>query len=167
MMCVGGVSSNLQESKFGKDMMKSWFLALSFDEASNLASDFGRRFPPTVQFVMQLLNPFQIGRSEFVVVILFKCFRSKYKNRIENDILTQSVSRVHGSAPDIEGKHIANPLASIRSAALMLRHLGYVKGANRLDNAVDHVIREAQVLTPDLGGKSKTEDVVAAVLRQI
>lgn len=75
--------------------------------------------------------------------------------------------RVHGSAPDIAGKGIANPLASIRSAALMLRHLGYTKGADRLDIAVDHVIREGKVLTPDLNGRSTTRDVVEAVLKNL
>ncbi|KAF8204912.1 homoisocitrate dehydrogenase [Pholiota molesta] len=74
---------------------------------------------------------------------------------------------VHGSAPDIEGKGIANPLASIRSAALMLRHLGYVKGADRLDLAVDQVIREGRVLTPDLKGKSTTTEVLEAVLSKL
>ncbi|PCH41366.1 homoisocitrate dehydrogenase [Wolfiporia cocos MD-104 SS10] len=74
---------------------------------------------------------------------------------------------VHGSAPDIAGQDIANPLASIRSAALMLRHLGYGRGADRIDSAVDTVIREGQVLTPDLGGKSKTQEVVAEVLKRI
>lgn len=74
---------------------------------------------------------------------------------------------VHGSAPDIEGKGIANPLASIRSAALMLRRLGYVKGADRLDLAVDAVIREGKTLTPDLKGTSTTEEVLQAVLRRI
>lgn len=49
----------------------------------------------------------------------------------------------------------------------MLRHLGYNKGADRLDIAVDQVIREGQVLTPDLGGRSKTEEVVEAVLKKI
>ncbi|PPQ81788.1 hypothetical protein CVT24_005436 [Panaeolus cyanescens] len=74
---------------------------------------------------------------------------------------------VHGSAPDIEGKGIANPLASIRSAALMLRHLGYVKGADRLDNAVDAVIRDGRILTPDLKGTSTTDEVLQAVLKQL
>ncbi|EKM59463.1 uncharacterized protein PHACADRAFT_249972, partial [Phanerochaete carnosa HHB-10118-sp] len=74
---------------------------------------------------------------------------------------------VHGSAPDIAGQGIANPVASIRSAALMLRHLGYSAPADRLDKAVDEVIREGQVLTPDLGGKSKTQDVVDAILKRI
>ncbi|KAI9507688.1 mitochondrial NAD-homo-isocitrate dehydrogenase LysB [Russula earlei] len=74
---------------------------------------------------------------------------------------------VHGSAPDIEGQGIANPLAAIRSAALMLRHLKYQDAADRIDAAVNHVVREGQFLTPDLGGKSKTDDVVEAVLRRL
>lgn len=49
----------------------------------------------------------------------------------------------------------------------MLRHLGYSKGADRIDNAVDGVIREGQVLTPDLGGKAKTGEVLDEVLRRI
>lgn len=76
-------------------------------------------------------------------------------------------SSVHGSAPDIAGQGIANPIASIRSAALMLRRLGYSKGADRLDKAVDEVIREGRVLTPDLGGKSKTQEVLDEVLRRL
>lgn len=74
---------------------------------------------------------------------------------------------MHGSAPDIAGQSIANPLASIRSAALMLRYLGYSNGADRIDNAVDEVIREGRVLTPDLGGKAKTGEVVDEVIRRI
>jgi len=74
---------------------------------------------------------------------------------------------VHGSAPDIAGKGIANPLASIRSAALMLRHLGYTKGADRLDLAVDQVIREGKVLTPDLHGNSSTDAVLHEVLYKL
>jgi len=74
---------------------------------------------------------------------------------------------VHGSAPDIEGQGIANPLAAIRSAALMLRHLKYEGAANRIDTAVNHVIRDGRVLTPDLGGKSKSDEVVEAVLRRL
>ncbi|EIW76089.1 mitochondrial NAD-homo-isocitrate dehydrogenase LysB [Coniophora puteana RWD-64-598 SS2] len=74
---------------------------------------------------------------------------------------------VHGSAPDIAGQNIANPLAAMRSAALMLRHLGYGEGADRIENAVDVVIREGKVLTPDLGGKSKTSEVVDEVVKRI
>jgi homoisocitrate dehydrogenase len=82
-------------------------------------------------------------------------------------IISTFFGSVHGSAPDIEGRGIANPLAAIRSAALMLRHLKYEEAANRIDTAVNHVIREGRVLTPDLGGTSKTDEVVEAVLRRL
>ncbi|EIN10352.1 Isocitrate/isopropylmalate dehydrogenase [Punctularia strigosozonata HHB-11173 SS5] len=74
---------------------------------------------------------------------------------------------VHGSAPDIAGQGKANPIAAIRSAAMMLRHLGYDAGANRIDHAVDTVLREGSTLTPDLGGNAGTSDVVDAVLKKI
>ena len=77
------------------------------------------------------------------------------------------MSSVHGSEPDIEGKGIANPLAAIRSSAPMLRFLGYPVCADRIDRAVDQVIREGEVLTPDLGGKSSTQDVLDAVLKKL
>ena len=78
-----------------------------------------------------------------------------------------TLSSVHGSAPDIAGKGIANPIASIRSAALMLRHLGYCTAADRLDIAVDQVLREGTTLTPDLKGKSTTQEVLDAVLKKL
>jgi homoisocitrate dehydrogenase len=74
---------------------------------------------------------------------------------------------VHGSAPDIEGKGIANPIATIRSAALMLTHLGHHEAARRINEAVDSVLSEGKVLTPDLGGKSSTQEVVDAVVKKI
>ena len=49
----------------------------------------------------------------------------------------------------------------------MLRQLGYEDGASRIDKAVDEVIREGRVLTPDLGGSAKTGDVTAEVLKRI
>ena len=70
---------------------------------------------------------------------------------------------VHGSAPDIAGRGIANPAAMLRSAALMLEHgLGLPAEAKRLSAAVDTAIDLAP--TPDLGGNATTGDVVAAVL---
>ena len=82
-------------------------------------------------------------------------------------LLITAFHSVHGSAPDIEGQGIANPLAAIRSAALMLRHLRYQGAADRIDAAVNDVIREGQTLTPDLGGRSKTDEVLDAVLRRL
>lgn len=67
---------------------------------------------------------------------------------------------VHGSAPDIADRNppIANPIAAIRSAALMLEFMGYVEPAARIYDAVDDAIRQGYV-TPDLGGKMSTDQV--------
>jgi len=74
---------------------------------------------------------------------------------------------VHGSAPDIAGKGIVNPLAQILSAAMMLDHLGLNEAARQVDAAVAAVLAEGRVRTPDLGGRSSTEDVAAAVLEKL
>ncbi|TIA89119.1 hypothetical protein E3P99_02219 [Wallemia hederae] len=74
---------------------------------------------------------------------------------------------VHGSAPDIAGKNIANPIASIRSAALMIEHMGYSDAAAAIYKAVDDVLKQGQTLTPDLGGKSTTTEVQDAVLKAL
>ncbi|KAG7696925.1 hypothetical protein KL930_002624 [Ogataea haglerorum] len=73
----------------------------------------------------------------------------------------------HGSAPDIEGKGIANPIATIRSTALMLEFMGHAEAASRIYNAVDANLKEDVVKTPDLGGKSSTQEVVADVIRRL
>jgi tartrate dehydrogenase/decarboxylase/D-malate dehydrogenase len=70
---------------------------------------------------------------------------------------------VHGSAPDIEGRGIANPMAAIWAAALMLEHLGEPAAGERIMNALRTVTREGRVRTPDLGGKNTTAEVAAAV----
>jgi tartrate dehydrogenase/decarboxylase/D-malate dehydrogenase len=69
---------------------------------------------------------------------------------------------VHGSAPDIAGQGIANPLGAIWSASLMLDHLGEADGAKRLMTAVESVCREG-VLTRDVGGSASTQEVGDAV----
>src|SRR5689334_14584473 len=74
---------------------------------------------------------------------------------------------VHGSAPDIAGKGVANPLAAIFSAAMMLEHLGVADAAERIDTAIRAVLAEGRFLTPDLGGKSKTSEVVDEMLRKL
>jgi tartrate dehydrogenase/decarboxylase/D-malate dehydrogenase len=70
---------------------------------------------------------------------------------------------VHGSAPDIAGKGIANPLAAIFSAAMMLDHLGLGEAARRIEGAVQQVLAQGRTRTPDLGGSSSTGEVVQAV----
>ena len=73
---------------------------------------------------------------------------------------------VHGSAPQIAGRGIANPAAMLRSVALMLVHgLGRAEDAAALERAVDVALAEAP--TPDLGGTSTTADVGDAVLRAL
>jgi tartrate dehydrogenase/decarboxylase/D-malate dehydrogenase len=74
---------------------------------------------------------------------------------------------VHGSAPDIAGKGIANPLAAIFSAAMMLEHLGLDKAANRLDHAARAVLAEGRIRTPDLGGRNSTGEMLEAVLKHL
>jgi tartrate dehydrogenase/decarboxylase/D-malate dehydrogenase len=74
---------------------------------------------------------------------------------------------VHGSAPDIAGKGIANPLAAMVSAAMMLDHLGLSAAAQRMDTAIVGVLAEEKVRTPDLGGTSSTSEVAAAVLARV
>lgn len=71
---------------------------------------------------------------------------------------------VHGSAPDIAGQGIANPLAAILSAGLMLDHLGLAKAAQALRDAVARVLAEGKVKTPDLGGKATTTQMGDAVV---
>jgi isocitrate/isopropylmalate dehydrogenase len=71
---------------------------------------------------------------------------------------------VHGSAPDIAGKGIANPTATILSAALMLEHMGMGAEAQRLEAAVGRVYRDGRVLTPDQGGTAKTRELAQTVL---
>ncbi len=78
----------------------------------------------------------------------------------------------HGSAPTIAGKDVANPLAMILSAAMMLNWLGETKNdpaaglaADRIENAVATVVKEAKTLTPDLGGTAGTRAVGEAVVK--
>jgi tartrate dehydrogenase/decarboxylase/D-malate dehydrogenase len=74
---------------------------------------------------------------------------------------------VHGSAPDIAGKGIVNPLAAILTAALMLEHLELTTAAREVEAAVRAVLAEGKVRTPDLGGTSRTEEVTGAVLEKL
>jgi isocitrate dehydrogenase (NAD+) len=74
---------------------------------------------------------------------------------------------VHGSAPDIAGKGLANPLAMIRSGAMLLGHLGERDAAIAVERAVDDVLGHGAVRTADLGGTSTTSEVADAVVRSL
>jgi tartrate dehydrogenase/decarboxylase/D-malate dehydrogenase len=73
---------------------------------------------------------------------------------------------IHGSAPDIAGQGIANPIATIWSGAMMLEHLGEISVSERLCKAMDDVCREG-ILTPDLGGNHTTESVAQKVIDRL
>ena len=74
---------------------------------------------------------------------------------------------VHGSAPDIAGKGIANPIAQIWTGAMMLRHLGEAKAARAIEDAFEAVLARPDLHTPDLGGKATTRDVGEAIAQEV
>jgi len=74
---------------------------------------------------------------------------------------------VHGSAPDIAGRGISNPIAAIWTAALMLEHLGEPAAAARVMNALKAVTAAKRVRTPDLGGNNTTREFAAEVVREL
>jgi homoisocitrate dehydrogenase len=73
---------------------------------------------------------------------------------------------VHGSAPDIAGKGLANPIATILTASMMLTHLGEHATAQRLESAVDTVLAQGPH-TPDLGGKATTQELANAIIEAL
>jgi len=73
---------------------------------------------------------------------------------------------VHGSAPDIAGKGIANPIGQIWSGAMMLRHLGALEAADAVENAIAQVLAKAQVRTPDIGGRPARRILERRLLRR-
>jgi len=74
---------------------------------------------------------------------------------------------VHGSAPDIAGKGIANPIGQIWSGAMMLRHLGASEAADAVEDAIAEVLAQAKVRTPDIGGPATTEELGAAIAARV
>jgi methanogen homoisocitrate dehydrogenase len=74
---------------------------------------------------------------------------------------------VHGSAPDIAGKNISNPIAMILSSAMMLDFLNEKYHANKIRIAVENVLKKKKVMTPDLGGNNKTMDMANAVIDEL
>src|SRR5207245_3064022 len=74
---------------------------------------------------------------------------------------------IHGSAFDIMGKGIANPVGTFWSAVMMLEHLGEPAAATRLMKAIERVTADPRMHTPDLGGKARTVDVTAGVIEAI
>jgi isocitrate/isopropylmalate dehydrogenase len=69
----------------------------------------------------------------------------------------------HGTAPDIAGRNVINPTATLLSAALMLEYLGFADAARRLERAIDATYEEGTALTPDQGGSASTTELCAAI----
>ncbi|MGA7402997.1 MAG: isocitrate/isopropylmalate family dehydrogenase, partial [Candidatus Sulfotelmatobacter sp.] len=74
---------------------------------------------------------------------------------------------VHGSAPDIAGKNLANPTALLRSGLLMLRHLGEFDASLQIRNALEKVYRHPEKLTKDIGGQAGTSEFADAVIEEM
>ena len=74
---------------------------------------------------------------------------------------------VHGSAPDIAGKDIANPMAAILSAVMMLRYIGQGQAADRIDKALTKVLAAGRDITRDLGGEAGTRRMSEAIVCEL
>ncbi|WP_296884565.1 homoisocitrate dehydrogenase [uncultured Methanobrevibacter sp.] len=74
---------------------------------------------------------------------------------------------VHGSAPDIAGKGIANPCSMILSTAMMLDYIGEKEISQKINKAVENVVCRGKILTPDLGGTAKTKEMTDAIVREV
>lgn len=74
---------------------------------------------------------------------------------------------IHGSAPDIAGKQIANPLATVWAASQMLDFFGHEDWGKRLIDVIEEMLQEKAVLTPDLGGSASTRQVGDEVVRKL
>lgn len=74
---------------------------------------------------------------------------------------------VHGSAPDIAGKNIANPTALLLSSCLMLQHLGELTAADKIFNALIKVFEVKKIFTPDLGGTATTQSFTEAIINEL
>jgi len=74
---------------------------------------------------------------------------------------------VHGSAPDIAGKGLANPTALLLSSLMMLRHMNLNGHADRIEKATLATIAEGKTITGDLGGKSSTKEYAAAITAKL
>ena len=74
---------------------------------------------------------------------------------------------VHGSAPDIAGQGIANPIGQIWSGAMMVRHFGETQAADAIERAIEEILTRPEFLTPDVGGKATTQIVGKAIAAEV
>jgi isocitrate dehydrogenase (NAD+) len=74
---------------------------------------------------------------------------------------------VHGSAPDIAGQNVANPTAMIRTAVMMLRHIGEEEAAGAIETSLFEMYRDGEVLTQDVGGDASTSEFASALADRV
>ena len=74
---------------------------------------------------------------------------------------------VHGSAPDIAGRGIANPVGQVWSGAMMLEHLGHSEAAKAIETAIENVLEDGSALTRDMGGQANTVELGDAIAAAI
>jgi isocitrate dehydrogenase (NAD+) len=74
---------------------------------------------------------------------------------------------VHGTAPDIAGKNLANPTALILSSTMMLKNMGMTKFGDAIETSIFKVMKEGKYLTGDLGGKAKTTEFTKAIIENL
>ncbi len=77
------------------------------------------------------------------------------------------IEAVHGTAPDIAGKNIANPTALMLSASMMLKHMGYIEESKRLYDAIYKVLQERENCTQDIGGKASTTEYTDYIIKNL
>ncbi len=73
----------------------------------------------------------------------------------------------HGSAPDIAGKNMSNPVAAVLSGVMMLKHIGEFEAASKIEKAIEDVIKEGKHVTADLGGNSNTTEFTEAIINNM
>src|SRR5437016_4118413 len=95
------------------------------------------------------------------------CLPAPASNRNPERGFPSMFEPIHGSAFDIMGKGIANPIGTFWSQVMMLEHLGEPAAATRLMKAIERVTADPRLHTPDLGGKARTTDVTAGVIEAI
>jgi tartrate dehydrogenase/decarboxylase/D-malate dehydrogenase len=74
---------------------------------------------------------------------------------------------VHGSAPDIAGRGVANPIGAIWTAAMMLEHLDHPEASSDILTAISAVLADGELRTPDLGGRASTREFTSAVVDRL
>jgi len=74
---------------------------------------------------------------------------------------------VHGSAPDIAGRGVANPIGQIWSSAMMLEHLGYAEAGKAVVRAIAQMLAETSFRTPDLGGKASIHEISEQIVEAL